>query len=1143
MNDLIRRLLFSLLVVVGGLSASAATNRISGLPLESLPSRSDSLPVDNPTNTTRRIQISTLLDVVRDDVATGTVLPEWFGAARDGSTDDTAALQASFIYGSASTFGGGTKRKVVLPSGKYFVTSTLLITNPVLIAGDAIEANSVNTTDFPLVGATIVSGITNGDPVIKVVATDAGAGDTYTQGIELSNINIEGSGSDGAGIAFEGNSNFTDVRLNRIRIRGVGGSGIKVGNGTLVGSPRFGYLTWEDVAVVRPGLDGFEVYNESFYDVSVIFERLYVNSPGRHSFNFVNVGGFKADTLVENNSGQSQTGHGFRLVNVHGATFINCVAEGNGRGEQDGFSYTPLHSGYSMEAGGLQHCLFQNCIFTSPSGNVTGSQTNAAVVKLMTSVATNGFSARESVHNSFELCRFAPYTPIMAAPSGTVAGGGSLGDGVYLYRVTATYSGGWETPLASSGELALLATNTSSISLTGIPTASSPLGSQTVSNRKVYRTAANGSTFYLLTTIANNTTTTYNDTTADGSLGAVADHFWSILLDDVNASLNRFVGNRYDVAPLIKDNGRFNFFDGEYNATVDPTLQPYVGMGTKSGVNGTYNQGSRHWYGADAFGGRAGYGLTADVQKNARWVIPSAGSYYHQSPVAALSVDAYASSNVVRIGSGGYGDYAATHVELRSADSSSATTTNTIRHVTISSTGPLFNSPPAVENNEAYQLLDSGGTRRNGLALDSGDTMQLGYNGGRINIASGNGGIYLGGIGYSSPIYVVRSGFATSGDTLKNSQILGFVGSYWNGASESQVSGDMRLSVESTSPLYYFKWKLGSTDWMSLSSDGTLTVSNLVDTGSITLGGVTRSSWPSGGGGTNASTIFVNGSTQVDSPSFNDSAELAYNVASVTNITLQVVANSIGTNKVSTTFHDWVNRPKGVYVDAGIVTRIDDSGEILISMSGSTSAILGYVDRSVEMTKLGTNFTFAGDLLYRSAGQWTNIPIGTTGYVLTSTNSKPVWMPAPAGGSGGGSSVNVDSASVSSINLQSGWGGRFLVNSTNVTIVPAVQVTASSQTLTPDLGASKSHLFTLTNNATLAAPTNVSTNMIGEVFRLCFLQNTNGGWSLTNVNSAFKFGTDITSLTLRTNALGRDYVSLFVRDTNVFDVVGFIRGY
>lgn len=49
-----------------------------------------------------------------------------------------------------------------------------------------------------------------------------------------------------------------------------------------------------------------------------------------------------------------------------------------------------------------------------------------------------------------------------------------------------------------------------------------PVGGAVVTARKLYRTAAGGTVFYLLAIIANNTATTYSDNIADGSLGAQA---------------------------------------------------------------------------------------------------------------------------------------------------------------------------------------------------------------------------------------------------------------------------------------------------------------------------------------------------------------------------------------------------------------------------------------------------------------------------------------------------------------------------------------------------------------------------------------------------------------------------------------------
>lgn len=82
-------------------------------------------------------------------------------------------------------------------------------------------------------------------------------------------------------------------------------------------------------------------------------------------------------------------------------------------------------------------------------------------------------------------------------------------------NTTTTYS---DTTANSSLGAAAPSSNTATanrVSLTAIP-----IGGASVTQRKVYRTVAAGSQLKLLTTVADNTTTTYTDSTADASLGA-----------------------------------------------------------------------------------------------------------------------------------------------------------------------------------------------------------------------------------------------------------------------------------------------------------------------------------------------------------------------------------------------------------------------------------------------------------------------------------------------------------------------------------------------------------------------------------------------------------------------------------------------
>ena len=104
---------------------------------------------------------------------------------------------------------------------------------------------------------------------------------------------------------------------------------------------------------------------------------------------------------------------------------------------------------------------------------------------------------------------------ITAALKSTPAAG-NVEAGVHRYRATFITADG-ETDggaISAAVTVADKAIN-GQISLTGIP-----IGGVGVTQRKIYRTAAGGSSYLYLATLSNNTATTYTDNTADASLGA-----------------------------------------------------------------------------------------------------------------------------------------------------------------------------------------------------------------------------------------------------------------------------------------------------------------------------------------------------------------------------------------------------------------------------------------------------------------------------------------------------------------------------------------------------------------------------------------------------------------------------------------------
>lgn len=110
----------------------------------------------------------------------------------------------------------------------------------------------------------------------------------------------------------------------------------------------------------------------------------------------------------------------------------------------------------------------------------------------------------------------APFAPTVALVS--PAAPGNVDNGVHRGLVTFVTADG-ETQAGVISAAATVADKTVNGQLLW---SNIPIGGASVTARKLYRTAAGGSTYLLLATIADNTTTTYTDNIADASLGAGA---------------------------------------------------------------------------------------------------------------------------------------------------------------------------------------------------------------------------------------------------------------------------------------------------------------------------------------------------------------------------------------------------------------------------------------------------------------------------------------------------------------------------------------------------------------------------------------------------------------------------------------------
>lgn len=111
-----------------------------------------------------------------------------------------------------------------------------------------------------------------------------------------------------------------------------------------------------------------------------------------------------------------------------------------------------------------------------------------------------------------------PAPGVITAALASPAAAGNVDNGAHRYLATfVTADGETEAGAISAAVTVANKAVNGQVSLTGIP-----VGGSSVTARKIYRTITAGSSYLLLATIGDNTTTVYTDNIADASLGAGA---------------------------------------------------------------------------------------------------------------------------------------------------------------------------------------------------------------------------------------------------------------------------------------------------------------------------------------------------------------------------------------------------------------------------------------------------------------------------------------------------------------------------------------------------------------------------------------------------------------------------------------------
>jgi len=175
---------------------------------------------------------------------------------------------------------------------------------------------------------------------------------------------------------------------------------------------------------------------------------------------------------------------------------------------------------------------------------------------------------------------------------------------------------------------------------------------------------------------------------------------------------------------------------------------------------------------------------------------------------------------------------------------------------------------------------------------------------------------------------------------------------------------------------------------------------------STNAGAVTISS-TGGGGATNGSAVFVDAVYQ-SAPNFADSSELNVTVSG-TNATYSIVANSIATNKIDSTFYNFINNKQsaltfstGTTNSGGTVTAALAAGTNVVFTTNANTITINAV--STNTGGSGTTYTFLTGLTnYAATNVSLNVAAGTN--VVFTTNGNQVTIHASIPSSAGGATT------------------------------------------------------------------------------------------------------------------------------------------
>ena len=336
--------------------------------------------------------------------------------------------------------------------------------------------------------------------------------------------------------------------------------GFKAGYGSTAGTKNTGFH--------NAAIGYYSLYSNTtgFHNAAIGSYSLYSNTAGFHN---AAIGSY---SLYLNTTGNSNTAIGYYSLYSNTTGYSNiAIGSYSLYFNTTGYVNTAIgpYSLYSNTTGNYNAAIGSYSLYFNTTGN-----SNIAIGSYsLYSNTTGNYNAAIGYSADF-------YVPSAITTATAVAGSG-LEVGKYRYKVSYVLNDK-ETAL-SSYKPVITTLNKQKVNLSGIPTYSGPM---TASARKIYRSKVNGGTdvdaiyfYYLVTTINDNSTTTYSDTTADAFLSTLPNDPDSSIMLGYNAKA--FESNQLVLGDDAAAISHAYLGEGVYATTpVGITLHATGGQGT-----------------------------------------------------------------------------------------------------------------------------------------------------------------------------------------------------------------------------------------------------------------------------------------------------------------------------------------------------------------------------------------------------------------------------------------------------------------------------------------------------------------------------------------------------------------------------------